>query len=72
MWLRLTSRPVLTTRVTWITMKTRNQQSTRKCSERAVWMLKIVLTRVKRADSAGDMPRPVMRASGAATKTVMK
>jgi hypothetical protein len=72
MWLRLTSRPVLTTRVTWITMKSRNQQGTRKCSERAVWMLKIVLTRVKRADSAGDMPRTVMRASGAATKTVMK
>ena len=53
-------------------MKTRNQTSTRKCSERAVWMLKIVLTRLKRVDSAGDMPRPVISASGAATKTVMK
>ncbi len=53
-------------------MKTRNQTSTRKCSERAVWMLKILLIRLKRVDSAGDMPSPVMSASGAATKTVMK
>ena len=53
-------------------MKTRNQTSTRKCSERAVWMLNTLLIRLKRVDSAGDMPRPVTRASGAATKTVMK
>jgi hypothetical protein len=33
-------------------------------------MLKVLLTRLKRADRAGDMPRPVMRASGAAMKTV--
>ena len=72
MWLRLTSRPVVNTKKTWITMKIRNQTSTRKCSERAVWMLKIVLTRRKRVDNAGDIPRPVIRASGAATKTVMK
>ena len=32
-------------------------------------MLKILLTRRKRVDSVGDMPRPVLRASGAATKT---
>ena len=62
----------MNTKVTCITMKTRNQTSTRKCSERAVWMLKTVLIRLKRVDSAGDMPRPVMSASGAATKTVMK
>ena len=72
MWLRLRSSPVVNTSVTWITMKSRNQTSTRKCSERAVWMLSTVLIRLKRVDSAGDMPRPVMRASGAATKTVMK
>ena len=72
MWLRLTSRPVVNTKKTWITMKTRNQASTRKCSERAVWMLKIVLTRLKRVERAGDIPSPVIRASGAATKTVMK
>jgi len=60
------------TKVTWSTMKTRNQASTRKCSERAVWMLKILLIRLKRVESAGDMPSPVMSASGAATKTVMK
>ena len=72
MWLRLTSSPVVNTNVTWITMNTRNQTSTRKCSERAVWMLNILLIRLKRVDSAGDIPRPVMSASGAATKTVMK
>ena len=53
-------------------MNIKNQTSTRKCSERAVWMLKIVLTRLNRVDSAGDMPSPVIRASGAAMKTVMK
>ena len=63
---------MVNTNVTCITMKTRNQTSTRKCSERAVWMLRTLLTRLKRVDSAGDIPRPVMSASGAATKTVMK
>ena len=53
-------------------MKTRNQTSTRKCSERAVWMLSTLLMRLKRVDSAGDMPSPVMSASGAATNTVTK
>ncbi len=62
----------MNTSVTWITMKSKNQTSTRKCSERAVWMLSILLIRLKRVDSAGDMPSPVIRASGAATKTVMK
>ena len=71
-WFKLTSSPVVNTMVTWMTMKIRNQASTRKCSERAVWMLKIVLTRRKRVDRAGDMPRPVIRASGAAMNTVMK
>ena len=55
-----------------MTMKTRNQTSTRKCSERAVWMLRIVLTRLKRVELAGDIPKPVIEASGAATKMVMK
>ena len=55
-----------------MTMNSRNQASTRKCSERAVWMLSTRLMRLNRVDSAGDMPRPVMSASGAATKTVMK
>jgi hypothetical protein len=72
MWLRLTSRPVVNTIAVWTTMKTRNQTSTRKCSERAVWMLNGLLIRLNRVDSAGDMPRPVTRASGAATNTVMK
>ena len=62
----------MNTNVTCITMKTRNQTSTRKCSERAVWMLNSLLIRLKRVDSAGDMPRPVISASGAATKTVTK
>src|SRR6185312_13478267 len=53
-------------------MKNRNQHSTRKCSERAVWMLSNLLTRLNRVDSAGDMPSPVIKASGAATKTVRK
>ena len=55
-----------------MTMNNRNQTSTRKCSDRAVWMLSTVLIRLNRVDSAGDMPSPVMSASGAATKTVMK
>ena len=35
-------------------------------------MLKTVLIRLKRVESAGDIPKPVISASGAATKTVMK
>ena len=62
----------MNTNVTCSTMKTRNQTSTRKCSERAVWMLKTLLIRLKRVDSAGDMPSPVISASGAATNTVTK
>ena len=72
MWLRLLSSPVVNTSVTCITMNTRNQTSTRKCRDRAVWMLSTLLIRLKRVDSAGDMPSPVMSASGAATKIVMK
>ena len=55
-----------------MTMNTRNQTSTRKCSDRAVWMLSTLLTRLKRVESAGDMPSPVTSASGAATKIVTK
>ncbi len=62
----------MNTIATCITMNTRNQPSTMKCRERAVWMLSTLLIRLKRVDSAGDMPRPVISASGAATKTVMK
>ena len=63
----------MNTNVTWITMKIRNQTSTRKCSERAVWMLKTLLIRLKRVDSAGDMPEAGdQSASGAAMKTVTK
>ena len=43
-----------------------------KCSDRAVWMLSSLLTRLNRVDSAGDMPSPVTSASGAAMKIVMK
>ena len=53
-------------------MKNRNQTNTRKCSERAVWMLSTELIRLNRVDSAGDMPSPVISASGAATNTVTK
>jgi hypothetical protein len=53
-------------------MKTRNQINTRKCRERAVWMLSTRLSRLKRVDSAGDIPSPVMSAAGAAMKMVMK
>ena len=56
----------------WMRMNTRNQHSTRKCSDRATWMLSGLLIRLNRVESAGDIPRPVIRASGAATKTVMK
>ena len=53
-------------------MKNRNQTSTRKCRDRAVWMLSTRLIRLKRVDSAGDMPSPVMSAAGAAMKIVTK
>ena len=62
----------MNTNVVCITMKSRNQTSTRKCSERAAWMLSTLLMRRKRVDSAGDMPSPVTRASGAAMNTVTK
>ncbi len=45
---------------------------TRKCGERAVWMLSTELIRLNRVDSAGDIPRPVMIANGPAMKTVTK
>ena len=60
----------MNTSATWLTMNTRNQIITRKCSDRAVWMLSTRLMRVNRVDRAGDMPRPVRTASGAATNTV--
>jgi hypothetical protein len=63
---------LVNTNVVCIRMKSRKQTSTRKCSERAVWMLNRLLIRRKRDDSAGDVPSPVMRASGAARKTVTK
>src|SRR5664280_51767 len=56
MWLRLRSSPVVNTRVTWITMNSRNQTRTRKCSERAAWMLSTLLIRLNRVDNAGDIP----------------
>ena len=72
MWFRLASSPVANTRVTWMTMKNRNQTRTRKCSDRATWMDSTRLTGLIRVDSAGDMPSPVISASGAATNTVTK
>ena len=72
MWLRFRSAPVVNTSVTCTTMKSRNQTITRKCSERAIWMLNTELIARNRVDSAGDIPSPVMSASGAAMKTVTK
>ena len=72
MWLRLASAPVANTSETCTMMNITNQHSTAKCSERATWMLKIELIQRNRVDSAGDIPSPVMRASGAATNTVRK
>jgi hypothetical protein len=63
---------VVKTRVTWIVMKNKNHTITRKCRERATWMDRTRLTGLIRVDNAGDMPRPVSRARGAATNTVMK
>ena len=37
-----------------------------------VWMLNLLLIHVKRVDGAGDVPRPVIKGDGAATKPVMK
>ena len=53
-------------------MKIKNQINTRKWRDRAVWMLSTRLSRLKRVDSAGDIPSPVMSAAGAAMKMVMK
>jgi hypothetical protein len=72
MWLRLRNASVAKTIVTWVTMKNRKYTSTRKCSDRAAWMLNRLLITVRRIDSAGDIPSPVMTASGAAMKTVVK
>ena len=72
MWFRLRSSPVVNTKVTWMTMKNKNQHKTRKCSDRAAWMDSTRLTGLIRVDSAGDIPSPVISASGAATNTVMK
>ena len=63
---------MVNTKATCTTMKPKNQTRTRKCRERAVWMLKIRLIRLKWVDRAGDMPSPVIRARGAATKMVMQ
>jgi hypothetical protein len=54
----------MNTRDTWTAMKSRNETSTRKCSDRAVWLLGFRLIGLNRVDIAGDMPRPVMSASG--------
>ena len=62
----------MNTNATWMVMKNRNQHRTRKCSERATWMLNSLLTGLNRVDKAGDMPSPVRNASGAAMKMVMK
>jgi len=72
MWLRFTNAPVAKTSVTWMTMKMRNQTNTKKCSDRAVWMLSTLLSRLNRVDNAGDIPSPASSASGAAMNTVMK
>ncbi len=53
-------------------MKNRKYTSTTKCSERACWMLRRLLSQWTRCDSAGDIPRPVINAAGAAMKTVVK
>lgn len=49
-------------------MKNRNETSTRKCSDQAVWMLSFRLIDLNRVDVAVDMPRPVMSASPGAMK----
>jgi hypothetical protein len=72
MWLRLARMPVVSTNVTCIQMNSRNQHITRKCSDLATWMLSGVLTNRSLVESAGESPRPVIRAPGAAIKTVKK
>lgn len=72
MWLRLSAASVANTIVTWIRMKNRKYTNTRKCSERATWMLRRLLIIVRRCDSAGDIPNPVISAAGAAMNTVTK
>jgi hypothetical protein len=69
---RLRSSPVVNTSVVWMRMNTRNQHSTRKWSDRATWMLSGLLILSNRVERAGDIPRPVISASGAATNTVTK
>lgn len=72
MWLKLRSAPVVMTNATCTMMNSRNQQSTRKCTDRANWMLNTELIRRNRVDNAGDIPSPDSSASGVARKTVTK
>jgi hypothetical protein len=69
---RFRSNPVVNTRVVWSRMNRRNQHSTRKCTDLATWMLSILLIPLNLVERAGDIPRPVRSASGAATKIVTK
>jgi hypothetical protein len=39
-------------------MKSRNETSTRKCSDRTVWMVSFRRIGLNRVDIAGDLPRP--------------
>src|SRR3954454_3906732 len=66
------SSPVVKTNAVCMRMNNRNQHKTRKCSDRATWILSSLLSRRKLVESAGDMPRPVSIAAGAAMKIVTK
>src|SRR5690625_6928023 len=69
MMFRFSTAPVTSTMLTCNTMNTTNQTITRAWIERASWMLKYLLNLPNRVDSVGDIPSPVIIASGAATNT---
>ena len=69
---RLTRAPVMNTKVTWITMKSRNHHIARKWSDRARWRFNARPNQPSRFEIAGPCMKPVRMETGAATNTVMK
>ena len=69
---KLTRAPVINTRVTWITMKSRNHHIARKWIDRARCRLNTLPNQPSRFEIAGPCMNPVRMDTGAATNTVTK
>src|SRR5215475_15432554 len=72
MWVRFSSSPVIQTMVVWMKMNPTKIVMKVKWTMRAVWRLTRPQPRPNLAAIAGACSRPVMNASGAAMKTMMK